>query len=1113
MRRFRYNRNPLFALFLVSILSSTVIANDMPLETVVQMGHTETVTNVNFSPDGKFIVTGSVDNTAKLWDVQTGREIRTFRGHSNSVSSVCFSPDGKYIVSGSLDNTARLWDIETGEEIRKFCGHSGAVYSVEFSPDGELIATGSLDNTIRLWDMKTGVAIQSFGGVHRRFSLIRMFVPEGINSVCFSPDGKYIAAACKDQTAKLWEVKTGRNIHIFKTILRWHKYKAFLSVSFSPDGKFIVTGGEDNFAWLWDVTTGKKIRKFKGHSQVVFSVDFSPDGSYILTGSPDSTARLWDINTGKEIITFRGHSNMISCARFSPDGSYILTGSSDKSAKLWDAVTGREIRSFKGYSSGVYSVSIGNKCNYIAIGGFDHSAKLWDITFGRIIRCFSGHTGSLRSIEISPNGEYLATGSFDNTAKLWDLKSGGEIRTFTGHRGTIGSISFTPDGKSLITGSWDRTAKLWNLETGTVYRSFNGHIGSIADVNISPDGENLVTGSYDHTAKLWDVETGREIRTFKGHLAAVSSVAFSPDGKYIVIGKDTEQYGSINTATLWDVKTGEKIQTFKGHFRSIQSISYSPDGRYIATGGEDNTVRIWDATTGNKIYKLMGDPTGIISSVNYDSDGQFLVVGSTGGTTKLWDVGSGKELATLLSIGKSDYAIVTPEGYYTTSKGALKGVHFVKGLNFYTFENFDMIFNRPDVVLERLGKAGHDIIKSYKKAYLKRLKKMGFTEDQISTDMHMPEVEFVNEDLPFETTNREISMRIIAKDSKYKLDRINVYVNDVPIYGIKGISFRGEDIYEITRDLTIELSNGRNKVQISAHNEKGAESLKETLEIIYNGPQVQPDLYVAAIGVSDYIDDDYDLIYSSKDANDLVTLLETETDRFDHVKVLKILDKDAIKENILNVKDYLMRSKVDDKVILFIAGHGLLDDKLDYYFATTDIDFANPSERGLPYEEIEGLLDGIPARKKLLLMDTCHSGEVDKEETELIAAQDIYEGTLKTRSFRGMKAVEKSRLGLENSYELLRELFADLRRGTGAIVISSSSGVEFALESEKWENGVFTYAVLEGLKTKNADKDKSGDIRVSELRDYVIEKVSDLTNGKQTPTSRRENLEFDFIVY
>ena len=156
------------------------------------------------------------------------------------------------------------------------------------------------------------------------------------------------------------------------------------------------------------------------------------------------------------------------------------------------------------------------------------------------------------------------------------------------------------------------------------------------------------------------------------------------------------------------------------------------------------------------------------------------------------------------------------------------------------------------------------------------------------------------------------------------------------------------------------------------------------------------------------------------------------------------------------------------------------------------------------------------ARKKLLLIDTCHSGEVDKEESELVVSNTSGEGTVTSRSFRGVKVANKKgdgpSLGLQNSAELVQELFADLRRGSGAMVISSAGGAEYAYEAEEWSNGVFTFAVLEGLSKKKADENQDGEIRVSELRDYVTNRVQSLTQGKQTPTSRRENLEYDFRI-
>jgi len=187
------------------------------------------------------------------------------------------------------------------------------------------------------------------------------------------------------------------------------------------------------------------------------------------------------------------------------------------------------------------------------------------------------------------------------------------------------------------------------------------------------------------------------------------------------------------------------------------------------------------------------------------------------------------------------------------------------------------------------------------------------------------------------------------------------------------------------------------------------------------------------------------------------------------------------------------------------------------------MDFSNPALRGISYEILEGLLDSIPARKKLFMMDACHSGEVDKEDltedsdsTQLLADGTRKNG-VKTYSYKGARVLTSenntNKLGLQNSFELMQELFTNLNRGSGAMVISAAGGDSYALESNEWNNGVFTYAVINGLKNKAADKDNDGEITVSELRSYVIEQVQELTNGRQKPTSRQENVEFDFRVW
>jgi hypothetical protein len=414
------------------------------------------------------------------------------------------------------------------------------------------------------------------------------------------------------------------------------------------------------------------------------------------------------------------------------------------------------------------------------------------------------------------------------------------------------------------------------------------------------------------------------------------------------------------------------------------------------------------------------------------------------GTARLWDTATGQELCQLLAFRDESWTVLSPENYYMASRGALDGVAFRIGDRSFPFDQFDLKFNRPDKIIERLGLASPELLAAYRQAYEKRLQRMNFTEDKLSDEFHLPEVA-VNSSVPLNTGEKSLKVTVRASDSKYMLDRIFVDVNGVPILGTRGVDLRKAPSKTWEQPIDLELSAGRNRVDVSVLNEKGAESLKETYAIQCNATAAKPNLYVVVVGVSDYKDARLKLTYADKDARDLAELFQGKRARFGEVKVLRILNRDATRENILKAREFLAASRVDDHVVLFLAGHGLLDSKLDYYFATADIDVTDPARRGLPYEAIEDLLDGIRSRKKLLLMDTCHSGEVDKDTVELVRADQKPEDAVKVRAFRGLTRVSP-RVGLGNSYQLLQAMFADLRRGTGALVISSAGGAEYALE-------------------------------------------------------------------
>lgn len=459
-----------------------------------------------------------------------------------------------------------------------------------------------------------------------------------------------------------------------------------------------------------------------------------------------------------------------------------------------------------------------------------------------------------------------------------------------------------------------------------------------------------------------------------------------------------------------------------------------------------------------------------------------------------------------------EFIHVLPDGYYFASKSKLNKLSVRVDTLVYPVEQFDIKYNRPDIVLRAMGCTNESLMSAYKNAHNKRLKKLGFTEEMLKSDYHLPELKIIDADkIPLEIDSSHLELNLKMEDSKYELDRINVYVNDVPVYGSKGIGLRSEKVKVKNQQINIELAGGENKIQVSVLNQAGAESYKESVYIKYKPKDdVKPELFLVTIGDSKYKDSRFNLTYAAKDAADIKKVFEGN-DQFNKINAFSLENEMVTKENILQLKTELNKARRDDVVIITVAGHGVLDDKLDYYLATYDMDFNNPSERGIPYEELESLVDGILPLKKVIFLDACHSGEVDKEEVEQLAVAKTSDANVKFRSAGG--GIQKKTLGLKTSGELMSELFADLRKGTGATVISSAGGAEYAMESDQWKNGLFTYCLLHGLKDKAADKNKDGAVMLSELQEYLRKEVSDLSNGAQRPTSRIENMSMDFRLW
>ncbi|KAF5372434.1 hypothetical protein D9757_009930 [Collybiopsis confluens] len=582
------------------------------------------ITTVALSPDGSKIVSGSYDETVRIWDAVAGQQLAQLGGHTGGVTSVAFSPDGSKIVSGSYDETVRIWDAVAGQQLAQLGGHTGGVTSVAFSPDGSKIVSGSYDETVRIWDAVAGQQLAQLGG-HTG----------GVTSVAFSPDGSKIVSGSYDETVRIWDAVAGQQLAQLDGHSNW-----VYSVAFSPDGSKIVSGSYDEPVRIWDAVAGQQLGQLDGHTGDVTSVAFSPDGSKIVSGSRDETVRIWDAVAGQQLAQLDGHSDWVNSVAFSPDGSKIVSGSFDKTVRIWDAVAGQQLAQLDGHTGGVNSVAFSPDGSKIVSGSFDKTVRIWDAVAGQQLAQLDGHSDWVNSVAFSPDGSKIVSGSRDETVRIWDAVAGQQLAQLDGHSDWVNSVALSPDGSKIVSGSRDETVRIWDAVAGQQLAQLDGHTGDVTSVAFSPDGSKIVSGSFDKTVRIWDAVAGQLLAQLDGHSDWVNSVAFSPDGSKIVSGSRNE------TVRIWDAVAGQQLAQLDGHTGDVTSVAFSPDGSKIVSGSFDKTVRIWDAVAGQQLAQLDGH-TGGVTSVAFSPDGSKIVSGSRDETVRIWDAVAGQQLAQL----------------------------------------------------------------------------------------------------------------------------------------------------------------------------------------------------------------------------------------------------------------------------------------------------------------------------------------------------------------------------------------------------------------------------------------------------------------------------------
>jgi WD40 repeat protein len=1069
------------------------------------------------SPDKKSIISSQIDGSIRIWDVESGRQIRSINGRQKGslpipipILSVAWSPDGRRFLS--CDSfTLKVWDTETCRELwfvpedYSFEAFIPFCFSAAWSPDGKTIAAGMVDGTIKLYNAANNREMRKISGLRTdeyRDSFINL---------CFSPNGELIVASSFLGTVKIFNAKTGETIktlseqiHRIDDINDENMYMSSLGavLAFSPDGKRLAFSQiKEKIIRVYDVESGRELYQLAGHDLTVNSVAFSPDGKYIVSGSADRAVIIWDSENGNELrrypsrhevqfVSFRDHR--------------ILAGTSSSFVEV-DGETAKELRSFQG---NIFSLATALSPQ----GDVFFADRIWKD--GTSIPAPDVKNGLAAAY--SPNGSILAvlipvekenqedenplmrpvqiklinTETKEELGKLSEFYIIRIIDPFT-----IPPLGFSLDGKQIMSGSGDGHVIIWDTRNGEKVWDRPLHKNIVTAMAFGPGGR-IASCSADGTLKVWDEQNLiprtfsnlAEPRTFNlggNHIPIelVTSLAFSPDGKYIAVS-------SMDRITLLDIQSGREIwSTGEFEFMFVKTLAYNPGGNHIFAYSIFMGAYILDAATGKALFTIPAAETGYSTwpYAAYSQDGKYLFFTSFD-FAHLWDATTYKEIAQFAAFADDEWICVTPDGYYNASPTGDRNLNVRVDNRVTGIDSFRHIFYNPDLVAARLAGREDPVIEKTFNIQDAR----SFFPSTLSLKT------------PATTTTATTNLTVTVLDDNQPLQSIKIFVNGrlvgrdelSGLTGARGLVAEKASLTVTGKQKSLNfyiplvVDPGENIVEVVTFNGH-AENRKNITLNRQTGASYKPELpnlWILAVGVNNYDNARTDklhpendlyplgnLNYCANDAREIVnTFKALEGNRYAKVNSFLVASGETIAptaENILRNLSLLEQAGPRDVILLFLAGHGVNDEKGRFHFLPQDaIIQGNSYSNTISGDAINSVLESPGNR--LIFIDACHSGNVDNDR-------------------------------------MLRQ-FMD----TNAYVFASCKGNELSYEDPldrrdwKWNgHGVFTYSILETFKERRNE----GIFRVKDLIETVSKDVPRRMYRRQNPVGY-SLMFYDFII-
>jgi WD40 repeat protein len=635
--------------------------------------HAGQINDLAITPDGKSLISGSADNTVKLWSMPEGRWLTTLPAHPDNVSDLAVTPDGGMLVTACAD-TLRLWSLPEGRLLAVMDEHTDAINTIAITPDGGTLISGGDDKTIRFWSLPEGRLIATLEGQNSPVQFLAV-APNGKTLVSGGKesrlrlwslperrllmrlDGNYSACAIapdsramivhRSSDIELRSLEDGRLLSTVKTDYGVH------SLAVSPDGKFLITASRENVK-LWSLPEGTLLRTAQPGSYNPLRFAFSADGRTLASWAEYDSPRLWSLPDLQPTARLQADSNT-RAVRFTSDGRQLLTGQGGGSLALWNA----QPAAFQSYFfDPVFSAS-----------------KPPDKTI-------RAHKEGITALAVSPDGKTLASASHDDLAKLWSLPGGQLLATLEGHKEGVNDIAITPDGKTYITAGSDKTIKLWSAPDtpptpsaappkksgkqaappktgksapqkagpkGRLLATLEGHQSGVRELLLSADGKTLVSIDQSHAIKTWLLPEGRLLGALPEQKGDMLDAAITPDGKLLVTAindRNNRNNRNDHAVKLWSLPEGRPLATLAGVEGEVQSLAIAPDGKLLAVSAGDYVISFWELPGGRLIGSLEQKESGA-RALSFTADGKLLAAGMRNNSIELWSLPEGRMLARL----------------------------------------------------------------------------------------------------------------------------------------------------------------------------------------------------------------------------------------------------------------------------------------------------------------------------------------------------------------------------------------------------------------------------------------------------------------------------------